>query len=106
MQTVQILIDYLGFLIDLKFETITKIANKIEQFPAEIIQKPQHIRVFRSDCIIFSYILLISNSMVSRAIIKGQWQQKMLLFHLKERLKSSLKSCYICFISCLILEIF
>jgi hypothetical protein len=38
--------------------------------------------------------------------VKGQWQQKILLFHLKERLKSSLKSCYICFISCLILEIF
>jgi hypothetical protein len=39
-------------------------------------------------------------------LVKGQWQQKFLLFHLKERLKSSLKSCYICFISCLILEIF
>jgi hypothetical protein len=30
---------FLGFLIGLKNETITKIANKIQQFPAEIIQK-------------------------------------------------------------------
>jgi hypothetical protein len=30
--------DY-SFLIGLKYETITKIANKIQQFPAEIIQK-------------------------------------------------------------------
>jgi hypothetical protein len=32
-------IDYLGFLIGLRYETITKIANKIQKFPAEIIQK-------------------------------------------------------------------
>jgi hypothetical protein len=32
-------IDYLGFLIGLKYETITKIANKIQPFPAEIIKK-------------------------------------------------------------------
>jgi hypothetical protein len=30
-------IDYVGFLIGLKYETKTKIANKIQQFPAEII---------------------------------------------------------------------
>jgi hypothetical protein len=61
-------IDYLGFVIGLKYKTITKIANKIPQFPAEVIK---HLGVFRSDCIIFSCILLISNStccMVSRAI--------------------------------------
>jgi hypothetical protein len=28
-------IDYLGFLIGLKYETITKLASKIQQFPAE-----------------------------------------------------------------------
>jgi hypothetical protein len=32
------LIDYLGFLIGFKHETITKIANMIQQFPAELIQ--------------------------------------------------------------------
>ena len=61
-------IDYLGFVIGLKYKTITKIANKIPQFPAEVIK---HLGVFRSDCIIFSCILLISNStccMVSRAM--------------------------------------
>jgi hypothetical protein len=30
-------IDYIGFLIGLKCETITKIANNIQQFPSEII---------------------------------------------------------------------
>jgi hypothetical protein len=35
-------IDYLGFLIGLKYETITKLANKIQQFPTEIIQKQKH----------------------------------------------------------------
>jgi hypothetical protein len=35
-------IDYLGFLIGLKYETVTKIANKIQQSPAEIRQK-KHI---------------------------------------------------------------
>jgi hypothetical protein len=47
--------DYLGFLIGLKYETIiTKIANKTQQFLAEIIQK----KTFRSNCITFSCILL------------------------------------------------
>jgi hypothetical protein len=32
-------IDYIGILIGLKCETITKIANNIQQFPAEIIKK-------------------------------------------------------------------
>jgi hypothetical protein len=40
-------IDYLGFLTGLKYETITQIANKIQQFPAEIIQKTK--LTFRSD---------------------------------------------------------
>jgi hypothetical protein len=31
-------IDYLDFPIGLKYETITKMANKIQQFPVEIIQ--------------------------------------------------------------------
>jgi hypothetical protein len=31
-------IDHLVFLIALKYETMTKIANKIQQFPTEIIQ--------------------------------------------------------------------
>jgi hypothetical protein len=78
-------IDYLGFLIGLKYETITKIANKIQQFPAGnkhlaniffkhltnifFYTKNKHLGVFSGDCIIFSCILLISNnSMVSRAI--------------------------------------
>ena len=39
-------IDYLGFLIGLKYETITKIANKIQQFSAEIIQKHKHAKNF------------------------------------------------------------
>jgi hypothetical protein len=39
-------IDYLGFLIGLKYETITKIANKVQQFPAEIIQKNKTYRSF------------------------------------------------------------
>jgi hypothetical protein len=39
-------IDYLGFLIGLKYETITKIANKIQQFSAEIIQKHKHAKMF------------------------------------------------------------
>jgi hypothetical protein len=48
--TVQIsLIIYSRFLIGLKYETITKIANKIQQFPAKIIQKNKHLGVFRSD---------------------------------------------------------
>jgi hypothetical protein len=42
-------IDYLGFLIGLMYETITKIANKIQQFRTEIIQKNKHLGVFRSD---------------------------------------------------------
>jgi hypothetical protein len=32
-------IDYLAFLIGLKYKTMTKIANKIQQCPAEMIQK-------------------------------------------------------------------
>jgi hypothetical protein len=36
--------DYLSFLIGLKYETITNIANKIQQIPAKIIQK----KTFRS----------------------------------------------------------
>jgi hypothetical protein len=64
----------------IKYETITKIANTVQQFPAEIIQKTKHLGVFRSDnngwrffCkkkwlgLIFSCILLISSSMLSRA---------------------------------------
>jgi hypothetical protein len=36
-------IDYLGSLIGLKYETITRIANKIQQFPAEIIKFKKNI---------------------------------------------------------------
>jgi hypothetical protein len=36
-------IDYLGFLLGLKCETITKIANKIQQFPKKIIQETPNI---------------------------------------------------------------
>ena len=32
-------IDYVGFLIDLKNEAITKIANKTQQYPGEITHK-------------------------------------------------------------------
>jgi hypothetical protein len=53
-------IDYVGFLIDLKNEAITKIAKKTQQYPAEITHKKNHLGVFRSDCIIFSCILLLS----------------------------------------------
>ena len=45
LRTVLNFIDYLGFLIGLKYETITKIANKIQQFPAEIIKNPKHLGV-------------------------------------------------------------
>jgi hypothetical protein len=55
-------------------ETITKIANKIQQLPTEIIQK-KHLGVFRSGknvkkwpALIVSCILLIGNTMVSRVI--------------------------------------
>jgi hypothetical protein len=64
-------IDYFGFLICSKYETITN-GYKIQQFPAEIIQKKEkHLGIFRSDCIFFSCILLINNGMVSRAIWKN-----------------------------------
>jgi hypothetical protein len=53
-------IDYLGFMIGLKYETITKIANTIQEFPAEIKQKNKQLGVFRSDCIIFLYVILLS----------------------------------------------
>jgi hypothetical protein len=36
-------IDYLGFLIGLKYETIAKIANKIQQVLAEIIKLKKNI---------------------------------------------------------------
>ena len=39
-------------------------------------------------------------------LIKGQWQRKMLLFHKKEHLRSSIKCSYIFFISSLTPEIF
>ena len=70
VQFLEIQCYYLGFLIGLKYETITKIANKIQQCSAEIMRK----KTFRRDfftliiIIIFSCISLISNSMVSRAI--------------------------------------
>jgi hypothetical protein len=40
-------IDYLDFLIGLKYETITKIANKIEKFLAEIIRRKKKYLWFR-----------------------------------------------------------
>jgi hypothetical protein len=39
-------IGYLGLLIGLKYETITKIANKKQQIPAEMIQKNPNISEF------------------------------------------------------------
>jgi hypothetical protein len=62
-------IDYLAFLIDLKYKTMTKIADKIQQFPAEMIQKTNIWECIQKWlALIFSCMLLASNSIVSRAI--------------------------------------
>ena len=56
---------YLGFLIGLKYETITKRANKMSRNNEKNIWRDFFILII---IIIFPCILLISNSMVSRAI--------------------------------------
>ncbi len=43
---------------------------------------------------------------VRRITVKGYWQNKFLLFYLKERLRLFIRACYRFFISCLSLEIF
>jgi hypothetical protein len=56
----------LGFLIGLKHEAITKIANKIQQFPAEIIQKKQSRNITISHS---KQILLISSNKIASKLV-------------------------------------